>query len=85
VPHLTATLSATSAAVVEILIAPSVPLQHAMKALGRQPCPALRVRGLIDTGASHTIVDPAVLKQLEVTSKGSTPIYTTSTGADGHA
>jgi hypothetical protein len=46
-----------------------------------QPVPKpVTVRGLLDTGASITCVDPSVLDSLQLTPKGVVPLYTASTG-----
>lgn len=39
------------------------------------------IRGLVDTGASHTCVDPSVLTALQLQPTGSVPMLTPSTGA----
>lgn len=41
----------------------------------------INIQGLIDTGASNTCVDPAVLTALGLTPTGSTMMNTPSTGA----
>jgi predicted aspartyl protease len=42
-----------------------------------QPSP-IQVRALIDTGASHTCVDPSVLRPLNLTPTGSTHVSSPS-------
>jgi predicted aspartyl protease len=47
-----------------------------------QPIPTPQnIRALIDTGASHTCVDPMVFTALGLQPTGSTPVLTPSTGA----
>jgi len=44
------------------------------------PIPAVQaVRGLIDTGASHTCIDPSVFQALQLQPTGSVPMHTPST------
>lgn len=53
-----------------------------LRSLG-QPIPRrVTVKALVDTGASGTCVDPVVLQQLGVDSKGKTQVLTPSTGAN---
>src|SRR5205085_2512733 len=50
-----------------------------------QPIPAaVRIRALVDTGASCTCVDPSVLQSLNLTPTGVTPVNTPSTGSTPH-
>jgi hypothetical protein len=49
--------------------------------MASQPLPPMvQVRALIDTGASHTCVDPTILHPLNLTPTGSTPVHTPTTG-----
>lgn len=46
-----------------------------------EPIPtAVRVRALVDTGASCTCVDPSIIQQLDLTPTGSVPVHTPSSG-----
>jgi hypothetical protein len=45
----------------------------------------VRVRALIDTGASSTVIDKTVVQQLGLTPTGSISIHTPSTGTSSHA
>jgi hypothetical protein len=48
----------------------------------QQPHPVPQtIRGLVDTGASNTCVDPSVLAALQLQPTGSVPMLTPSTGA----
>lgn len=59
----------------------SEPRAAALAAVG-QPIPqALPIRGLVDTGASGTCIDPAVLIKLGLTPSGNTLCHTPTTGA----
>lgn len=50
-----------------------------------QPIPQpAQIRGLIDTGASGTCIDPAALKGLGLTPTGTMPMLTPSTGPTPH-
>jgi predicted aspartyl protease len=50
-----------------------------------QPVPKMQVMSaLVDTGASCTCVDPAIIQALGLTPTGSTLMFTPSTGAQGH-
>lgn len=49
------------------------------------PIPAPQIiRGLIDTGASCTAIDPTVVQALSLVPTGQVPIHTPSTGATPH-
>ena len=77
-PHLSLRLS-PGGPIFEFFIAVSVPLSETLKKLGNPVPPPILVRGLIDTGASCTSVDPSVLKQLGVAPKAQVPVHTPST------
>ena len=77
-PHLTLQIGA-SRPIVEFLVGVSQPRAEALKRANR-PVPApMLVRGLIDTGASCTSLDPTILKALSLVSTGTTPVHTPST------
>jgi hypothetical protein len=70
--------------ILSALIAVSEARGHALKGAG-QPVPSpVPVTALIDTGASCTCVDPAILAALSLTPTGSVSISTPSTGAMPH-
>lgn len=51
----------------------------------QQPIPQQQlVNALVDTGASCTCVDPAIIQALGLSPTGSTLMFTPSTGAQGH-
>jgi hypothetical protein len=77
-PHLSLRIG-PSGPTFEFFVAVSVPLSDALKKSGKTvPAPIL-VKGLIDTGASCTCIDPSVLKQLGITPKAQVPVHTPST------
>ena len=71
-------------ALIDRTVGPSLPRQHALKKAGQSVPAAVRVRGLIDTGASLTAIDPVVLQALNLTPTGAIGILTPTTGATPH-
>jgi hypothetical protein len=55
----------------------------ALRKAGQQPSPPSVVVGLIDTGASCSALDTRIVKALNLSYRGYTPIHTPSTGS-GH-
>jgi hypothetical protein len=79
-PHFTAGFS-LGAPIVDLILGVSEARLNALQAAGL-PWPTPRsIRGLVDTGASHTCVDPAVLTALQLSPTGSVPVLTPSTGS----
>jgi len=77
-PHVTLQIAANGP-LVDLQIGVSQPRQQALQAAA-QPIPsAIPVRGLIDTGASCTCVDPSILQALQLQPTGTSPIHTPST------
>jgi hypothetical protein len=77
-PHLSLPISA-GGPIVEFFVGVSVPRANALRATGAPvPNPVL-VRGLIDTGASCTSVDPSILNSLNLSPTGTIPVHTPST------
>jgi hypothetical protein len=62
----------------------SQPRGMALKAAGQTVPTPVQIRGLVDTGASCTCVDPSVLTQLNLTPTGKTQMITPSTGPTPH-
>ena len=62
----------------------SEPRQAAMKKAGLPIPPLVFARGLVDTGASCTCVDPTVVQKLQLEPSGTTQMLTPSTGATPH-
>ena len=64
----------------DLMIGVSLPRQQALLQAGL-PVPApVNARGLIDTGASHTMVDSGIITSLQLMVTGVAPILTVSTG-----
>ena len=82
-PHLSQQISA-SGPVLDLLVAVSRPRAQALHRLGQPLPPPVQIRGLIDTGASCTCVDPSALHSLNLTPTGTASIITPSTGASAH-
>jgi hypothetical protein len=78
VPHLTLQISPTGP-VLELFVGVSLPRSDALKKAGLPVPNPVKIRALIDTGASCTSIDPSVLKVLGVVSTGVIPIHTPST------
>jgi hypothetical protein len=70
--------------IVNAVVAPSQARQDALRAAGL-PLPApIRVRALIDTGASCTSIDPSVVAGLGLNPTGTAQVHTPSTGNTPH-
>jgi predicted aspartyl protease len=82
-PHFTLTVDAPGP-VVNAIIAVSEGRRQALEAAGHTIPMQQVVRALIDTGASHTSVDPSVLAKLSLTPTGTIEIVTPSTGTGTH-
>lgn len=67
---------------VELIVAITQPRADALKTAG-QPLPPLhRARGLLDTGSSHTCIDPTIVNALGLTPIATVQQLTPSTGAN---
>lgn len=78
-PHFTLTLSPLGP-LVDAGVGVSEARRQALVKAGEPVPKIIPIRGLIDTGASATCVDPTILKALGLTPTGSIPIHTPSTG-----
>ncbi len=78
-PHFTQYLS-QGAPFLNVLVGPNYEAVIRLERQGRVAPAALRVRGLIDTGASHSSVDPSVLSALRLSAAGLAQMHTASTG-----
>jgi len=77
-PHLSLPITAAGP-VLDFYVGVSIPREGALKQAGKPvPNPVL-VRGLIDTGASCTSVDPSILQALAIASTGTATVHTPST------
>lgn len=80
-PHFTLAIDPRGGPLLTAVIGVSEPRSAALVA-ANQPVPAfVPVRGLVDTGASLTCVDPIILTGLGLTPSGSTLCHTPTTGA----
>ena len=80
-PYLTVQ-SGPGGAVLDAWVGISQARRTALAAENQPQPPPIQVRALIDTGASHTCVDPSVLHPLNLT-PGSTHVNTPTTGGVG--
>jgi hypothetical protein len=69
---------------IDLAVALSTPRIEALKKAGRPFSPPVTIRGLIDTGASLSAIDPFVIQKLSLTPTGSTLIHSASSGATPH-
>jgi hypothetical protein len=83
VPHLIQQI-ASGGPLLDILVGPSKPRADALRAANLPVPSAIQIRGLVDTGASCTCIDPAALQTLQLTPTGTIPIHTPSTGTQPH-
>jgi hypothetical protein len=80
VPYFTRQVAQNGNLIVDAVIGVSLGRRGALTAAS-QPIPrSVHVQGLIDTGASCSCVDPSVLRQLQLTPTGSSPVNTPTTG-----
>lgn len=82
--HLTLALDPSGGPVVPIGVAVSQARREALAAAGVEVPLTASIRALVDTGASCTCIDPAVLEALALSATGSVPILTPSTGSAPH-
>ena len=68
----------------DLLVGVSKPRLEALQKAGKAPPNPVRIKGLIDTGASCTCIDPSVIKKLNIPPTGSVGISTPSTGSNTH-
>mgnify|MGYP000683339402 CR=1 FL=1 len=66
---------------IDVLISVSSARSAALAAAGGPIPPPMKARALIDTGASHTCVDPVVVSNLSLSATGVIPMITPSTGS----
>ena len=77
-PHLSLPIG-SGGPVLECFIGVSAARAEALKKAAQPVPPPIHIRGLVDTGASCTSVDPSILKTLGVVSTGTVPVHTPST------
>jgi hypothetical protein len=77
-PHFTVSFT-QGVPIIDLVVTVSAARRVALEA-ARIPIPApLAVRGLVDTGASHTCVDFSIFQALQLQPTGSVPMHTPST------
>jgi hypothetical protein len=64
---------------IDVVVMASRSLQTALQAAGKPVPEPVMARLLIDTGASHTCIDPSVLNKLNLSPRGMAAIHTPST------
>lgn len=82
-PHLTLQV-AQGGALIDLSVGVSAARAQALQQAGQLVPNPVVIRGLIDTGASCTCVDPSIPRALGLVPRGVTPILTPSTGAQAH-
>jgi predicted aspartyl protease len=65
---------------VDLLIGMSHQRLQVLSSAGHAAPPLMRIRGIIDTGATCTCIDSEVIARLGLVATGSTLVHTTSTG-----
>jgi predicted aspartyl protease len=82
-PHFTLQFQ-TGGPQLELYVGVSHPRQNALQQAGGPIPQPILIRGLVDTGASTTAIDPAVINGLQIQPTGSMSVLTPSTGATPH-
>ncbi len=82
-PHVTVQVSA-GGPLVDILVGPSRAHAAALQKAGKPVPERIPVRALIDTGASVTVLDAAIVRKLALTATGMASLQTPSTGREPH-
>jgi predicted aspartyl protease len=68
----------------EVFVGVSKPREEALIRAAQTVPPPVLVRLLVDTGASGTVIDPAVISKLNLSPTGMVTIHTPSTGTTPH-
>ncbi|MGO9648226.1 MAG: retropepsin-like aspartic protease [Terriglobales bacterium] len=82
-PHFTRQLT-NNAPIITAVLRVTQARADALVAAQQQVPPTQRMNALVDTGASCTCVDPAIIRALGLSPTGSTLMFTPSTGSQGH-
>lgn len=82
-PHLRFQISRIGP-LIDFQVGLSKPHADILLADGKQVPTPVSVRGLVDTGASGTALDPSIINSLNLTPTGSIPVHTPSTGTTPH-
>jgi hypothetical protein len=77
-PHFTISLT-QGVPMIDLFVMASAARRVALQAANAPLPPPQKVRGLVDTGASHTCIDPSVFQALQLQPTGSVPMHTPST------
>lgn len=72
----------TAGPLLNVQVGVSVPRSEALQKAGKPVPNYITVRGLVDTGASCTSIDPSVVAELELSPTGDLRMVTPSTGAN---
>jgi len=78
-PHFTITFT-QGVPIINLAVSVSAARRAALQAANAPIPPIQPVRRLVDTGASHTCIDPSVFQALQLQPTGSVPMHTPSTG-----
>jgi hypothetical protein len=82
-PHITVQIT-TGGPILDVRIGVSQARAAALRTANQAVPNPVQIRGLIDTGASCTCIDPAVLSSLGLAPTGVSPMLTPSTGQQAH-
>ncbi len=83
-PYFTRQVFPNGSLMVVAMVGISAPRRIALQAEAMPVPNAVRIEAMIDTGASCTCIDPAILDQLGLTATGSTTVNTPTTGDSPH-
>ena len=83
-PHFLLPVHPSTGPLIDAFVGVSVPRQLALTGAKQAVPNAVRIRALVDTGASCTCIDPTVVTTLGLTPTGQTPMSTPSTGTTPH-
>lgn len=67
-------------ALLDLAVGPSLLRQEALKKAGQSQLAPMRVRGLVDTGASLTVIDTRIIAALQLAPTGMADVITATTG-----
>ena len=82
-PHLSGQITPWGP-LIHVFVSASAPRVAALTNAGQTAPPAHLAKLVVDTGASLTAIDKAILQQLNLTATGKTPIHTPSTQGQPH-
>jgi len=83
VPHITQSITQAGPQL-DLFVSPSEPRIKALLAAGKQLPALVKIRGLVDTGASGACIDLGCLVALDLSPTGRVAILTPSTGGQAH-